>query len=157
MPGFADRIRHAAPADEAQWRALWDGYNVFYQAPKITPQVTAATWTRILDSQSPIGCLVAEKNGILLGFIHYVIHPRTWSDRDTCYMEDLYVTEAARGKGVARGLCMALKALCTEKNLSRVYWNTQEGNATARKLYDQIGRKDDFIRYVMPLPGHRTS
>jgi GNAT superfamily N-acetyltransferase len=150
MTGIA--IRHAKPEDEAQWRDLWHGYNVFYKAPKITEEITASTWKRILSADSAIDCLVAEENGTLLGFIHYVIHPRTWSTRDACYMEDLYVDAAARRKGIARRLCSALKAICIEKNLSRLYWNTQEGNATARTFYDKIARKDDFIRYVMLLP-----
>ncbi len=131
---------------------LWRDYNSFYQAPKITEEVTASTWARALDPQNPIGCLVAEENGRLVGFINYVIHPRTWSTRDTCYMEDLYVEAASRGRGVARALCAALKALCVEKGLSRIYWNTEESNATARKLYDKIGYKDNFVRYVMLLP-----
>jgi len=131
---------------------LWRDYNTFYQAPKITEEVTAATWRRILDRENVIGCLVAEENGRLVGFINYVIHPRTWSTRDTCYMEDLYVDNAARGRGVAQALCGALKALCMEKGLSRIYWNTEERNTAARRLYDKIGYKDDFVRYVMPLP-----
>ena len=152
MPDHPLHIRHAASGDEAQWRVLWHNYNVFYQAPKITEEVTAATWARILDRQNAIGCLVAEENGRLAGFINYVIHPRTWSTRDSCYMEDLYVDEKKRGRGIARALCGRLKAMGTEMGLSRIYWNTQECNATARRLYDQIGHKDDFVRYVMPIP-----
>jgi GNAT superfamily N-acetyltransferase len=144
-------IRPAIHEDEAQWRVLWHGYNLFYEAPDVTEEVTGATWRRILDPHSAIGCIVAEENGRLLGFINYVIHPRTWSENDCCYMEDLYVDVAGRGKGVARALCTALKTLCMEKGLSRIYWNTREGNHTARALYDQIGVKDDFVRYVMPL------
>ena len=144
-------IRAAIAQDEAQWRVLWQRYNVFYHAPDLPEAATNATWARILDTQSAIGCIVAEDNGKLLGFINYVIHPRTWDARDACYMEDLYVDEAARGKGVAKRLCADLKALCVQEGLSRIYWHTQEGNATARRLYDAIGTKDDFVHYVMPL------
>jgi GNAT superfamily N-acetyltransferase len=146
-------IRPALSKDEAQWRALWHGYNAFYKAPDMAEEITAATWARILDEQSAIGCLVAEEEGSVLGFINYVIHPRTWSARDACYMEDLFVDPSARGKGVARALCEALAALCRQKGLSRIYWHTQEGNKTARAFYDQIGKKDDFVHYVMELEG----
>jgi len=30
---------------------------------------------------------------------------------------------------------------------SRLYWHTQESNAVARRLYDQFGHADDFVRY----------
>jgi GNAT superfamily N-acetyltransferase len=145
------QIRPAQLQDERQWRALWHGYNVFYNASSISEEITHATWQRILDPQSAIKCIVAHEQEILLGFINYVIHPRTWSVEDCCYMEDLFVAEIARGKGVARALCSKLKTICSQKGLSRIYWNTSESNQVARTFYDQIAIKDDFIRYVMPL------
>ena len=145
-------IRAVAPEDREQWQALWHGYNRFYES-SVPGHVTEKTWQRILDHSSTVGGLVAEDTTEkqLLGFIHYVIHPRTWSVDDACYLEDLYVAAAARVKGIGKKLCMELKDLCAAQGLSRIYWHTRENNDTARKLYDQIAVKDDFIRYVMPL------
>jgi len=148
----ACRIRPALPQDEAQWRILWDAYNRFYEAI-VSPSATNATWARILDEGSAIGCLVAEetRSGTLQGFATYIIHPRTWSERDTCYMEDLYVDAAMRGRGTGKQLCLALKTLCAARGLSQIYWNTRESNHAARALYDRIAARDDFVRYVMRL------
>lgn len=145
-------VRPVQAEDKDQWVALWQDYNLFYGA-SLPQEVTEATWARVMDERSEVGCIVACEwpDGAVLGFINYVIHPRTWSAKDACYLEDLYVAEAVRGRGIGKQLCEALKHLGERKGLSQIYWNTREGNAMARKLYDQIAQKDDFVRYVMPL------
>jgi hypothetical protein len=42
-------------------------------------------------------------------------------------------------------------AAATERGADRFYWHTQEHNATARLLYDQVARFTGFIRYAYPL------
>ncbi len=145
-------VRPVAEQDKDQWLALWRDYNLFYGA-QVADEVTEATWARILDVNSDVHCIVACEwpDGAVLGFINYVVHPRTWSAKDACYLEDLYVAEDLRGRGVGKQLCEALKHLGERRGLSQIYWNTRESNETARKLYDQIATKDDFVRYVMPL------
>ena len=145
-------IRAIQPDDRELWLTLWHAYNAFYEVG-VSEEVTESTWTRLLDRDSPIGCIVAEddETGCLLGFINFVIHPRTWSTHDSCYLEDLYVDASTRGHGVGRRLCEALQAYCTDQGFSQIYWHTKEQNETARKLYDKIAKKDDFVRYVMPL------
>lgn len=146
------QIRSAKPTDKDQWEPLWQAYCDFYET-RVSREVTESTWRRILNADSSIDCVVAEdtQTGKLLGFINYVIHPRTWSVEDTCYLEDLYVDAAARGRGIGKRLCAALEDICHQKNISRLYWLTRESNHTARQLYDQIAVKDDFIRYVKRL------
>ena len=145
-------VRPVLPEDKDQWLRLWRDYNAFYGS-NVADEVTEATWERIIASRGDIGCIVACEwpDGAVLGFINYIIHPRTWSTTDVCYLEDLYVDEALRGRGIGRQLCEALKHMGERRGLSRIYWNTRETNDTARKLYDQIATKDDFVRYVMPL------
>jgi ribosomal protein S18 acetylase RimI-like enzyme len=145
-------VRPAEAGDKARWLQLWEAYNAFYGA-EVSADVSEATWARIMDNNSDVGCLVAAEwpYGDVLGFVNYVVHPRTWSLHDACYLEDLYVDEAARGNGVGKLLCEAVKHMAERRGLSQVYWNTRESNEPARKLYDQIAQKDDFVRYVLPL------
>lgn len=145
------KIRFLQRSDFNAWYSLWSAYCSFYKTT-ISEEVTQATWNRMLDPTNlSMGGIIAEEAGELLGFINYVIHSRTWDTRDTLYLEDLYVSEAARGKQVGYLLCDKIRQLALEKGLGQVYWNTQESNHTARRLYDRLATKDDFIRYVMPL------
>lgn len=145
-------VRPAEAGDKERWMQLWREYNAFYGVD-VSDEVSETTWARIMNPQWDVGCLVAAEwpYGEVLGFANYVVHPRTWSLRDSCYLEDLYVAQGARGNGVGKLLCEAVKHMAERRGLSQVYWNTRESNDVARKLYDQIATKDDFVRYVLPL------
>ena len=62
------------------------------------------TWARFFDAYEPMHALVAESDGALLGLTHYLFHRSTTSIEPTCYLQDLFTNEAARGKGVGRAL-----------------------------------------------------
>lgn len=139
-------IRPLASGDRSQWNTLWAGYLRFYRHP-LPAEVTEATWARLLDPRAPLHGLVAGRAGALVGLVHYQFHPSTWSLRDYCYLEDLYVDPAARGGGVGRALIHGVYAQADRAGAATVYWLTQEFNAEARALYDTLARRTSFIRY----------
>jgi GNAT superfamily N-acetyltransferase len=143
-------IRDATPSDEAAFRALWAGYLAFYRTD-LAPEVTTATWARLIDPTSPVKARLAEADGQVMGFAIHLHHPSTWVMTEDCYLEDLYVAEAARGKGLGRALIDDLIALARAKGWSRLYWHTNEGNARARALYDEYVLSDGHIRYRLKL------
>ena len=144
----APTIRSALPSDEAAWRKLWRGYVDFYAA-KVSDEVTARTWKRILDPDSAITCVVAEVDGQVCGFANCVVHENTWETQPICYLEDLYVDPAARGSGVGRALIEWLRNAMRAEGWARLYWHTREDNERARRLYDRFAEADDFVRYVI--------
>jgi GNAT superfamily N-acetyltransferase len=139
-------IRPPQSADRASWQLLWDGYLRFYRQ-RLALEITDATFARLLDERVQPHGLVAEQDGKLVGFVHYVFHPTTWSQQDSCYLEDLYVDPAARGGGVGRSLIRAVYARADQVKAATVYWMTQEFNAEGRALYDTLARRTSFIRY----------
>jgi GNAT superfamily N-acetyltransferase len=148
------RVRAVRPSDFAAWSALWDGYNAFYGRSGPTalpPEITQVTWSRFFDGYEPVHALVAEQNGVLLGLVHYIFHRSTIMLGPTCYLQDLFTAEAARGKGVGRALIHAVYARAKEAGATRVYWHTHETNETAMKLYDTIAEKSGFIVYRQAL------
>jgi GNAT superfamily N-acetyltransferase len=78
------------------------------------------------------------------------VHPST-SALDVCYLQDLFTAPEARGKGVARALIAAVTEWARAEGCSRVYWSTQETNATARRLYDRVALNRGFILYQINL------
>jgi GNAT superfamily N-acetyltransferase len=142
-------IRPARDSDHAQWLPLWHGYQDFYRV-KLAPAVTESNWKRFFDPNEPIHCLVAEREGRLIGFAHYLIHRSTWSVENTCYLNDLFVDPSGRRSGVARKLIEAVYGAADAAGASKVYWLTHETNAAARLLYDQVASYGGFIRYTRP-------
>jgi ribosomal protein S18 acetylase RimI-like enzyme len=59
----------------------------------------------------------------------------------------LFTIEAAGGKGVGRALIKEVYRRAKQAGSAEVYWQTQETNATAMKLYDKVARKSGFLIY----------
>jgi len=139
-------IRPLRAADRAQWEALWSGYLRFYRQ-RVSPEITSQTFQRLVSAdQQPHG-LVAQRDGELIGFVHYLYHPSSWSKTDVCYLEDLFVDPKARGSGIGRALIHAVYDVADRAGAASVYWMTQEFNAEGRALYDTLARRTSFIRY----------
>lgn len=147
-------VRPIERDDKAQWLGLWAGYNAFYKrvGPAAIPDaMTDLTFARFFDGYEPMHAIVAEEAGTLLGFVHYIYHRNTTMVGPACYLQDLFTAQAARGKGVGRALIEAVYDAARSAGSPRVYWQTQEGNATARLLYDRLAEKSDFIVYRKSL------
>ena len=143
-------IRAIAKEDFAAWKPLWDGYNAFYGragATALSPDITAMTWARFFDAYEPVHALVAERGGNLLGLTHYLFHRSTTLIEPTCYLQDLFTNEAARGKGVGRALIAGVYEQARRAGSSRVYWQTHETNQTAMLLYDKVAERSGFVIY----------
>lgn len=140
-------VRPFASDDREQWLALWQGYLDFYESD-VPASVTDLTWNRLLDPEAPIhGLCAATTEGRILGIVHYLFHPVTWAAGPRCYLEDLFTSADARGCGVGRALIEAVYAAADLRGADQVYWLTQEFNATARRLYDQVATVTPFIKY----------
>ena len=101
------QIRPIRQDDFAAWKPLWDGYNAFYGRAGETAlpdTVTQTTWQRFFDEAEPVYALVAEREGALLGIVHFLFHRSTTQVQMSCYLQDLFTAEAARGQGVGRAL-----------------------------------------------------
>ena len=140
-------IRPVARADFDKWLPLWQGYNLFYGRPSLPAEITQMTWSRFFDAYEPMHSLIAERNGELLGLVHYLFHRSTIHIAPVCYLQDLFATEAARGQGVGHALIEAVYEQAKLAGSPRVYWQTHETNLTAMKLYDKVAERSGFVVY----------
>lgn len=141
-------VRPIRDSDEAAWDRLFRNYIAFYEAD-VADDVIALTWLRTLAGADGMHGLIAidADAGASVGLATVVFHRSTWSATWHCYLEDLYVDEAARGRGAGRALIEAVYAEADRRGASRTYWTTKAGNTTARLLYDALGTLTDFVQY----------
>ena len=144
------RIHPVRAQDKPAWAQLWKGYQTFYEV-SLPEAVTEANWARFFDAYEPMHALVAEHDGGLVGLVHYLFHRSTWMVAPTCYLQDLFAVPQVRGLGVGGPLIEAVYDCAREAGLTRVYWNTHETNATARRLYDRVAVRSGFIQYRRDL------
>lgn len=145
------RVRPLEASDRTVWEELWHGYLTFYKVSDFAPDVTEATWQRLLDPNGPLHGLVAVDGDEILGLVHFLYHPSSWTIGPYCYLQDLFTFPAARRRGVGEALIEAVADAARAQNAARVYWLTHETNAPGRSLYDRVARHAGFIHYIKDL------
>jgi GNAT superfamily N-acetyltransferase len=144
-------IRPLQTGDEAEWRRLWNAYLTFYET-ELPEEVYATTFARLTGNEpGEFRGFLALVDGKPVGLTHYVFHRSCWYIDDVCYLQDLYADPDMRGKGIGRALIEAVHAAAKEAGAGKLYWMTQEFNATARQLYDRLATKTPFIIYQKPM------
>jgi GNAT superfamily N-acetyltransferase len=83
-------------------------------------------------------CLLAERAGEAIGFALYFSNYSTFEGRPGLFLEDLFVSERARGLGIGRMLLTRLAAITVERGWRRLdlqvlHWNP------ARDFYHRLG------------------
>jgi GNAT superfamily N-acetyltransferase len=143
-------IRPLVQSDRAGWEPLFEAYLRFYDS-ELPKEQYDITWARFHDDAEPMHVLGAFDDGKMVGIVHAIFHRSTWLPDTTCYLQDLYVDGSQRGRGVGEALIEKVALLARDKNAGRLYWLTQEDNATARRLYDRVAVAPGFIQYRKPL------
>jgi len=147
-------IRPVTRQDYDQWLSLWEGYNEFYGrsgSTALSLEIIHMTWERFFDVYEPVHALVAERDEQLLGLTHYIFHRSTIAIEPICYLQDLFTSTAARGKGIGRALINGVYEQAKLAGLSRVYWQTHETNLTAMQLYNKLADRSGFLVYRKQL------
>ena len=140
------RVRPLQANDRPRWDELWAGYLQFYE--QALPQSTTdLTWRRLMEGRELWGFAGLDDEGRMVGFAHYHFHLSTWSTVGYCYLEDLFVDPQARGRHVGRSLIGAVYRAADERGSTRVYWHTENTNARAQILYNQVGQLTHFLQF----------
>ena len=92
--------------------------------------------------------LMAELDGVPVGFALTFRNYSTWEGRSGLFVEDLYVQPHARKFGVGRTLLAAVARRAVERGCKRVELNVLNWNP-ARGFYDRIGFKqlEEWLPY----------
>ncbi len=85
---------------------------------------------------------VAEVDGEIKGFALYYIRYSTWKGQ-RMYLEDIVVTEAARGQGLGKMLMQALISEAETRKFNGIVWQVLEWNEPALRFYEKFNAKFD--------------
>jgi GNAT superfamily N-acetyltransferase len=140
-------IRAATEADVPAIYALIVELAVYEREPEAVTITEADLLRDGWGEQPSFTCLVAEAEGAVCGFALY--HPTysTWQGR-ALYLEDLYVRETHRGRGVGTALLARVAAEAVAQNCARLDWSVLTWNEPALRVYERIGalRLDEWRR-----------
>lgn len=133
--------------DYKEWLPLWIDNNMGHN----DEEVTAETWKRLLEQDTPVYGMTAKIDNKVVGFLHFILHPVTGHLQPVCYMQDVYVAPDFRKQGIARALIGELARFGMEAKWARIYWLTEASNEAAQALYKDLGMKLDFTFHVLPV------
>ena len=142
-------IRSARPGDEAAIVAMIRGLAEFEDAADqctvTESQITAA----LFGPQPSASCHLVEVDGEPAAVAVWFRNFSTWDGAAGIYLEDLFVREPYRRRGLARALLATLARVCVENGYSRLSWAVLDWNSSAIDLYDSVGGRalSEWITY----------
>ena len=130
-------------------------YQEFYEVEDIDRERNRAFFGRFVGGNEGTDdgwLLGAFDGGEPVGFGCFYRHRSSLSATDIVLMNDLYVTEATRGKGTGRALIDAGVELARGSGASHLSWATAPDNHTAQRLYDSTGaHKSTWLEYEIEV------
>jgi GNAT superfamily N-acetyltransferase len=132
-------IRPATPADIAVILRFIRELAAFEREPDAVEATEATLHEALFGAQPAAEAVIAEDATGPLGFAVFFHNFSTWAGRRGLYLEDLYVTPDARGKGVGGALLRHLAALAVTRGCARFEWSVLDWNADAIAVYRRMG------------------
>jgi GNAT superfamily N-acetyltransferase len=106
------------------------------EAVEVTVDILRA---QMESDDPPFECLIAELDGTAAGFALFFRNYSTWRGRPGLFLEDLFVPERYRRRGIGRALLKRLAALCVERGYGRMEWSVLNWNQPAQDFYRSLG------------------
>jgi GNAT superfamily N-acetyltransferase len=145
-------IAPIAAAEFERLLPLIAAYQRFYEVDHVDEERNRAFFRRFL-APSEDGMLLGARDGEeIVGYACLYWHFSSLVAAETVLMNDLFVGEAARGRGAGRALIEASAGVARERGAAYLEWATAPDNHTAQRLYDSTGaERSEWVQYELRL------
>ncbi len=155
-------VRPAAPADVATILHFVRDLAVFEREPDAVTATTQMLAAALFGERPAAEAVIAEREGEgePVGFALFFHNFSTWTGRRGLYLEDLYVTPAARGVGVGTALLRHLAGMAIDRDCARFEWSVLDWNADAIAFYramGAVGQEEWTVQRVTGAALHRLA
>ncbi|MDP5277627.1 GNAT family N-acetyltransferase [Sphingomonas sp. DG1-23] len=133
------QIRPATPADVALILRLVRELAEFEREPDAVEATEEMLAAALFGARPAAEAVIAEMEGAPVGFALFFQNFSTWTGRPGLYLEDLYVTPAARGSGTGTALLRHLAGLALDRGCGRFEWAVLDWNEPAIQFYRAMG------------------
>lgn len=142
-------IREAEPADAERILGFITELAIYEKAEHEVVATVDDIRERLFGADASVYALMAEVAGEPVGFAVYFLNFSTWLGRHGIFLEDLYITPSARGRGHATTLLRYLAQMAVEHGYGRFEWNVLDWNSPAIAFYESLGAtpQSEWIGY----------
>jgi GNAT superfamily N-acetyltransferase len=145
------KIRKAVRADCARILELVKQLATYERAPKEVTVTLSHFEESGFNSRPVWWAFVAEVDGVIQGFALYYVRFSTWKGQ-RMYLEDFYVTEEMRGKGMGKLLFDKLISEAKKKKYNGIQWQVLEWNEPAINFYKKYNAVFDGEWFNCAIP-----
>jgi ribosomal protein S18 acetylase RimI-like enzyme len=129
-------VRRATADDAGDIGRLLHDFNTEYDDPTPGPERLAERMTTLMAGGDTVVLLGgAGPDGLAVLRFREAI----WSEALECYLAELYVVPARRGRGLGRALMNAAMEVARETGADYMDLGTSEADVAARALYESLG------------------
>ncbi len=133
------QLRRAREADLPAIAALIRELADFERMEGPPPDAAARLREDAFGARPRVELLVAELEGKVVAYAAFFETYSTFRAKPVLYLEDLFVTKAARRRGVARALVAALAREAVARGCARLAWVVLDWNVEAQRFYEALG------------------
>jgi GNAT superfamily N-acetyltransferase len=132
-------IRRAGPEDMPALIGLFRGFMADQRVPS-PPDADLAAAIMPVFSDPHAEVLIAEDgDGTPLAYTHLRYYYSVWTAAPECFIEDLFVVESHRDRGVGRRVLAAVFERARARGCHRARLDTNEQNHRGVHLYESLG------------------
>jgi GNAT superfamily N-acetyltransferase len=132
-------ISTATEADLDEVLPLFAGYQTFYTGTAQPDEKNRAFLRRFVDGDAGRLLVARNDSGAVVGFANLYWTFSSTLAEEHVLMNDLFVSDAARGGGVGFALIEAARDVARERGSRSLSWETALDNRTAQRLYERTG------------------
>ena len=147
-------VRPATPDDAAIILQFITELAIFEKAEHEVLTSVEMIQQTIFSSDAKAHALICENEGQPIGFAVYFYNYSTWLGKYGLYLEDLYVTPAARRSGAGKAIFKALAKIAAANDCGRFEWSVLDWNTPAIKFYQALEaqEKTEWLGYRLTEP-----
>ncbi|MCV7032159.1 GNAT family N-acetyltransferase [Mycobacterium sherrisii] len=150
---MSEIIRRAAPADAADIAEMIHALAEFEHAADQCTVTENQIHTALFGNTPIAHAHVAEVDGVVAAMALWFVNFSTWDGAGGIYLEDLFVRNAFRRRGLARRLLATLAGECVDSGYTRLSWAVMNWNVDAIALYDGVGAQPQYEWTTYRLSG----
>jgi ribosomal protein S18 acetylase RimI-like enzyme len=132
-------VRPAEPKDLDDVTRLIAGFRDWWGKSEPSADVIREVGAQLLDHEHTEFLLAFDDDGRAVGVCQLRYRLSVWTGSEDCWLEDLFVTEAARGGGHGRGLVEAAFDSARARGVRRIELDVNEQNKSALRFYESLG------------------
>ena len=130
-------IRQAIPEDVPLILSLIRELAVYEHEPEAVHATEDGLREYGFGPNPRFGCFLAEYDGVPVGLALYFHNFSTWTGRPGIHLEDLFVREPFRRKGIGKALLSTVARFCMDRGYPRLQWEVLGWNQNAIDFYQR--------------------